>query len=177
MPPVNDPMLRQALQNVEKSVPEKYRRGYDQIMAMALELMFGKKTFSVTQKFLGAIKGPDQIPKAVAHGVTKLLALVFKGSGEKMQLEASGSAATALSIHGLEYVDQVMKIEVTKEILSATTRLVIQGLMAFLQKASKLDDENFKKAITPGGAQSMQTGPPSNGVPPGVPAPGMVEGV
>jgi hypothetical protein len=149
MPPVNDPLLKQTLAKVEASVPEKYQKGYNQIMAAGLQAMFSEKTFPLMEDYLKDIKSQTDIPNLVAHGIIKLLSILFNESKGQMQLEASGAAAIALMTHALDYVEQVIKIEVTKEILAQTTELVRHGLMVFLKQASKLSDEDFNKALTP----------------------------
>ena len=169
---VTDPLLKQTLNKVEASVPEKFQKGYHQIMAAGLMAMFSKQTYHFMEEYLNELKRAEDVPKMVAHGIVKLISVVHNQSGGKLQLEAAGPAAVALMCHALEYVEQVLGIQVNKDIVAKTTHLISQGLMVFLKQASGLNDEDFKKALTPGGAQQVD---PAAAPPPT--AGGMVQGV
>lgn len=173
---VKDPLLKSTLAKVEASVPEKYQRGYDQILASGLQLMFADKTFPLTEDYLRNVKAPADVPKLVSHGIIKLLSILYNESQGKLQLEASGAAAIALMVHVLDYVDRVLKIAVTADVLAQTTELTRHGLMVFLKQASKLSDEDFARALSPKKpgepAQSEPAAPPAE-----APAPtGIIQG-
>lgn len=160
-PTVTDALLSQTLTKIEASVPEKYQRGYDQIMAAGLKAMFSEKTFSMTKEYLQNVKSEADVPKIVSHGVIKLMSILFNVSQGKLQLEASGPAAVGLTVHALQYVEQRMQIPVSRETLAQTTHLVSQGLMVLLKQASKLSDEDFQKALTPKQSGDAQAGEPA----------------
>ena len=159
-PNVTDSLLSKTLAKTEASVPEKYQRGYNQIMAAGLKAMFSEKTFSLTKEYLQNIKSEADIPRIVSHGAIKLMSILFNVSRGKLQLEASGPAAIGLMVHALQYVEQRMQLSITPDILAQTTQLVSQGLMVLLKQASKLSDEDFQKALTPGQAGTAQTEEP-----------------
>lgn len=149
MATVTDPLLKSTLKKVEEGVPDKYQRGYTQIMAAGMKAMFSEKTFPLMEDYLKDIKSPADVPKLVAHGIVKLISVLYNGSQGKMQVEATGPASVALMCHALEYVEQVLGIPVDKDLVAKTTHLVSQGLMIFLKQASGLSEEDFQKAITP----------------------------
>lgn len=173
-----DPLLQQAQQQAEASVPKQYRRGYDAIMAAGLKLMFSEKTFPMMQQYMAAIKSPQEIPKMVAHGITKVMSILMNTAKDKFPLEASGAAAVVLMTHALEYLEQIKKIQITADILSETTRLVTQGHLMLLKQASGLDDNQFGQVMAGKGKelvaqmQSQQGASPAGGPPvPSSPAP------
>lgn len=146
---VKAPLLTQTIQKAEASLPPKYRRGYDAIMAAGLKAMFDEGTFRYTQEYLRSIKSPQDAPKIVAHGILKLISIIFNQTKGKMPLEPSGTAALVLMCHALEYVERSMKMPVTPEILAQTTHLVSQGLALFLKQATKMSDQDFQGMLNP----------------------------
>jgi hypothetical protein len=177
--PIDNRLLTQARDKAEASVPEQYTRGYNQIVAAGLKAMFSEKTFPMMKEYLATIKGPQDIPNVIAHGIIKLLSLVFNASQGKLQIEASGPACIVLMTHALDYVEDVMKITITPDILAQSTQLVNQGLMHFLKQATKMSDEDFNQIMQGRGkelAAAKQTPTtPSSGQPaPALPAQGAV---
>lgn len=171
---IDNRLLTQARDKAEASVPEQYRRGYNQIVAAGLKAMFSEKTFPLMKEYLASIKSPPDIPNVVAHGIIKLLSIVFNASQGKLQIEASGPASIVLMTHGLDYVEDVMKIPISAELLAETTQLVNQGLMHFLKQATKMSDEDFNQIMQGKGkelaAAKQAPTPPSSGSPaPAVP--------
>lgn len=175
---VKDPLLKSTLAKVEASVPEKYQRGYDQIMASGLQAMFSEKTFPMTEDYLKNIKRPEDVPKLVSHGAVKLLSILYNESKGQLSLESSGAAVLALMVHALDYVERQLRIDVTPEILASTTQLVMQGHLVLLKQMSKLSDADFQKAITPKQPGEASPSPESASEPPaqaGAPA-GIIQG-
>lgn len=163
-------ILTDAQQKAEASVPEKYRKGFDALMAAGLKLMFSEQTFPEMKQYISTIKGPQDIPKIVAHGITKLFAILVNSQKGKLPMEASGSAMIVLMTHALEYVERVMKMPITEDILAETTRLVMQGHLMMLKQHSGLDDNQFQQVLAgkghtltqgaPAGAPQAQAAPP-----------------
>jgi hypothetical protein len=144
---IDNRLLSQARDKAEASVPEQYRRGYTQILAAGLKAMFSDKTFPLMKEYLASIKSPQDIPHVVAHGIIKLLSILFNESRGKLQLEASGPASIVLMTHALDYVEDVMKIPIDANVLASTTDLVNKGLMHFLKQATKMSDEDFNQIM------------------------------
>jgi hypothetical protein len=145
--PIDNRLLTQAREKAESSVPEPYTRGYTQIVAAGLKAMFSDSTFGKMKEYLASIKSPQDIPNVVAHGIIKLLSILFNASQGKMQIEASGPAVIVLMTHALDYVEDVMKMPISADILAQTTQLVNQGLMHFLKQATKMSDEDFTQIL------------------------------
>lgn len=176
---IDSRLLTQARDKAEASVPGQYKRGYTQILAAGLKAMFSDKTFPMMKEYLATIKSPQDIPNVVAHGIMKLLSILFNESQGRLQLEASGPAAIVLMTHALDYVEDVMKIQIDATVLAATTDLVNKGLMNFLKQATKMSDEDFTQILQGKGhelaaAKEAQVEAPQPGVPPVQPAQGAV---
>lgn len=144
---VNDPLLRQIQQSQEKILKPGQRREYDKIMAAGLKLMFSDQTFPEMKQAVQTIKSPQQIPSVVAHGIVKVISIVFNASQGKMSMEVSVPAAIALMAHALEYVEQATKIPIEKGIVDQTTELLRQGMLKMIQQAYKLSDADFQSVL------------------------------
>jgi hypothetical protein len=171
---VKDPLLKQAQQQAEVSVPKKYQTGYNAIMAAGLKLMFSEKTFPMMQQYMASIKSPQEIPKVVAHGIVKVLSMLMNAGKGKFPLEASGPAAIVLMTHALEYLESVKTMEITADTLAETTRLVNQGHLMLLKQASGLDDNQFGQVMAGKGKElaaqlQAQAGAAPAGAPPSAP--------
>ncbi len=164
---VDSRILIQAQQKAEASVPEPYRRGYNQILAAGLKAMFSDKTFPMMKEYLASIKSPQDIPQVVAHGIIKLLSIVFNASQGKLQLEASGPASIVLMTHALDYVEERMRMPIDATILAETTKAVNQRLMHFLKQATQLSDAEFQQVLQ-GNAKSVGSAPAAAPAQPGV---------
>ena len=171
---IDNRLLTQARDKAEASVPNEYQRSYTQILAAGLKAMFSDKTFPLMKEYLASIKSPQDIPQVVAHGILKLLSILFNESQGKLQIEASGPASIVLMTHALDYVEDVMKIQIDANVLAATTDLVNKGLMHFLKQATKMSDEDFNQILQGKGkelvaSKEAQGAAPQPGV---VPQPG-----
>lgn len=144
---VNDPLLRQIQQSQEKILKPGQRREYDKIMAAGLKLMFSDQTFPEMKQAVQTIKSPQQIPSVVAHGIVKVISIVFNASQGKMSMEVSVPAAIALMAHALEYVEQATKIQIDKGLVDQTTELLRQGMLKMIQQAYKLSDADFQSVL------------------------------
>lgn len=167
---IDNKLLVMARTKSEESVPKEFTRGYHQIVAAGLKAMFAEKTFPLMKEYLGMIKAPTDIPKLVSHGIIKLLSLVSNASQGKIQIEASGSAAITLMTHALDYVEDVMKIPITKDLLAETTQLTNQGLMTFLKQSSGMSDQDFDMILQGRGKELVDSKQASQGAQPGAAA-------
>jgi hypothetical protein len=161
-----DAMLKQIAAKAESSVPKQYKDGFNRIMAAGRKAMFSEQTFPEMVKYLGAIKGPEQVPQYVAHGVVKLITLIFNQSKGSMPLEPVGLCATMFMVDALEYLEQVKKMPIEKAVIDQTTMAVKDGILAWLKQAFKskgMSDEDIAKGFAGKG------GPPPEG--PAKPAP------
>lgn len=140
---LTDTLLQRTAQKSEASVPKPYQKGFRATMAAGLQTMFSEQTFPEMQTYMKTIKGPQDVPKIVSHGIVKLMTIMMNETKGKMPLETSGVAALVLMTHALQYVETLLKINITKDILAQTTQLVSQGMLLILKQASKLSDSDF----------------------------------
>jgi len=159
-------LLIQAQKKTEASVPEQYRRGYTSIVAAGLKAMFSDKTFPLMKSYLAAIKSPQDIPQVVAHGIVKLMSILFNESKGKMPLEPSVPAAIVLMTHALDYIEEVMKMPIDANTIASATDLVDKGMLHLIKQASGLSDADMQQIIMGKGkelAASKQAQPPQAG--------------
>lgn len=154
-------LLAQISANAEKSVPPKYQNGFHRIVAAGKKAMFSEQTFPEMQKYMNAIQGPEQVPQYVAHGVIKLLTLIFNQSKGAMPLEPVGLAATMFMVDALEYLEQVKKMPIDKAVIDQTTMAVKDGVLAWLKKASGISEEDWQKVMAGKGGQAAPSKPPA----------------
>lgn len=152
-------MLKQIEAKAERSVPPKYQNGFHRIVAAGKKAMFSEQTFPEMQKYMNAIQGPESVPQYVAHGVIKLLTLIFNQSKGTMPLEPVGLAATMFMCDALEYLEQVKKMPIDKAVIDQTTFAVKDGVLAWLKKASGISEEEWQKVMAGKGGQAAQSQP------------------
>lgn len=157
----SDSLLKQIAAKAESSVPPKYQNGFHRIVAAGKKAMFSEKTFPEMQRYMNAIQGPGQVPQYVAHGVIKLLTLIFNQSKGTMPLEPVGLAATMFMVDALEYLEQVKKMPIDKAVIDQTTMAVKDGVLAWLKKASGISDQDWAKVMAGKGGQAAPNQPPA----------------
>lgn len=165
---IDNRLLTMVRDKAEVSVPKEFMRGYNQIVAAGLKAMFSEKTFPLMKEYMGMIKSPTDIPKIVSHGIIKLLSLVANASNGNIQMEAAGAAVMVLMIHALDYVEDVMKIPITKDIIGETTRLTNQGFLILLKQSTGVSDQDFDMILQGRGKElvdSKQAAPGAEALP------------
>lgn len=149
-----------ARKQIESKIPDKYRRGYDSIMAAGMKVMFSDKTFPKMQEYVNSIQSPQEVPEKVAHGITKTMSILMNMSKGKMPMEPAGAAAQSLMTHALDYVRDVKGLPVDKDTLAATTKATNQGMMTLLQQYSGLSPEQFEQVLKGKGKELMESNQP-----------------
>lgn len=122
--------LAQIERKIEETLPPKLKQAYLAIVVAGRQMMFSQQTHALMEKYMGNIKGPDDVPKIVAHGIIKMLAELHKQSQGKMSVDASAPAAITLMTYALKYVDTQLGIPVTAAMIDATTTATITGVFA-----------------------------------------------
>lgn len=153
-----DTLLEQTASKITESVPKQYKKGYSQTVAAGMKLMFADQTFGEVKQYLDGITGPQDVPQIVAHGITKAMSILMNESKGRLQTESAGAAAQQLMVHALDYVEQGKQIQITPDILAATTKATVQGTMHLLQQYSGLTPEQFQQVAQGKGKDLAQSG-------------------
>src|SRR5690242_18100277 len=86
-------------EKIDASIPDKYKQGYNSIMAAGMKVMFSDKTFPQMKQYLDSIQSPNDVPGVVAHGITKLMSMLMNMSKGHLPMEPSAAAAQSLMTH------------------------------------------------------------------------------
>lgn len=166
---VQDPLLKRVVTQVEAQLKDPaMKKSYDQIVVAGMSLMYSDSTHPEMEQYLGLIKGPQDVPKYVAHGIVKVLSIVQNESKQPEPLRAVGPAGITLMAQALEFVEQRNKIPVDKAMVDETTMLIKEGILALY----KITPEVLAQLQQRG----QQGGPPPPGGPPAGATPGMPPG-
>jgi hypothetical protein len=144
---IDDPLLQQAKKKAEDSVLPPLRQDFKNTMAAGLSLMFSRQTFGLMEDYFKPLKTVEQVPLVVAHGVVKLMSILYNESNGAMPMQTMGPAAIVLAMHALDYVEEELQLPITRQIIDEVTKLTVQGVFTLLQQASKLSDEEFGKIM------------------------------
>ena len=148
-------ILEQIEQNIESRLPKALLRDYKAIVLAGRELMFSQGTHPEMVNYLGTMKGPQDIPQKVAHGIVKIISIIgneVTKKGKKFSVPAAGAAAMTLMTHALKYVDSMgAGFNVDNTIIDQTATKLAKGLFALF----KIDEGQMKAAMQ----QAMQKGP------------------
>ncbi len=159
MKSVQDPLLKQVIRQVEFSLKPELQESYNQILAAGMTLMYSEDTFPEMDKYLDEIKGPEDVPKIISHGILKLLSVVQNESKQQEPLKAAGPACITLMAQALEFVEKKLNIQVDKQMVDETTTLIKEGIFSLY----KITPDVLKQLQQ--GAAKGQTSP-STGAPP-----------
>lgn len=141
-------MLAQIEKNIESKLPPELKKEYLSIVVAGRQMMFSDKTHQfMADYFSENIHADKDVPNVVAHGIVKLISILFEQSKGAMSVPASAPAAITLMSYALKYVDD--QWAVTKEVIDATTTATITGLFALW----KVPPEKIQEAIQSAGKQ------------------------
>lgn len=172
---VRDPLLRQTVKNVERSLNPRTRGSYDSTVSAGMTLMWSQKFDQERESFLAMIKGPDDVPRIVAKGIVKVISIIQNEiKNAKEPIPAAVPAALVLMCQILEYVEKKRGIDITPNIVDRTTHLVNQGIFALYNITPEVIQaiQSRKKGGAPQAQPNAQTeappAPPTQ--PPAAPA-------
>lgn len=160
---IDDPILQQAEQSIEASVPEEHRAMYESIVLAGMKVMFSKGTASLIEQQLD--EGGD-LASNVSDGVAKLIMIVFNESKQSVDQFAPASvlAAVTLLCHAFDYAEQSRGTEVTPEILANATKQVQMKVL----KSYGISEDQVNQ-VAAGGMQQGGAAPDA-GQPPAQPS-------
>lgn len=118
---LDDPLLKQAEQALEASVPQEHRNMYESIVVAGMNVMFSKETAKLMDQQLD--QGGD-LAASVADGVAKLVMIVFNESGQAADAFAPAAvlAAVTLMCQALDYAEQTRGAQVTEDVVAQCTK-------------------------------------------------------
>lgn len=154
-------LLKQAEQNIDQKVPDKYRRDYLALVVAGRKILFSDQTQPIIQKFLAemkaGVKGPQDLSKWAARGAAELLGIILlelKRTGKQIPVEASGLAIVVFMLYVLKYAGQELNIPITKAMIDQATIATV-NMYTYL---FKIDRQKMVQAFQQGG-QAQQGQP------------------
>lgn len=124
---LTDPLLVQVKRDVEAQVPKDLKDAYDRVIVAGLKLMYSDQTHRYLDEYLEKTKDAKNPAQMIAHGLMKLLQILFKESQGKLSVEAAFPAITVLMCYALEDLEQRYQMDVTDKLIADTTRAVTAG--------------------------------------------------
>lgn len=118
---LDDPLLKQAEQEIDANVPQEHRAMYESIVVAGMNVMFSPETADLIEQQLA--EGGD-LANNVSDGVAKLIMIVFNETGQDPNKFAPASvlAAVVLMCQALDYAEQAHGAQITPEVIGACTK-------------------------------------------------------
>lgn len=161
---VQDPLLKRIVQGVEAKLTPDMKRNYDAIVVSGMKLMFSEGTFPEMERYLQNIRGPEDVPKIVAHGIVKMLSIIQNQSQQAEPFPAAGPACLTLMAQAMEYIEQKAQIDVSKEMVDDTITLIKEGIFSLYKITPEVIAalQNRKQDTQPGAAPTPPANPPQS---------------
>ncbi len=161
-------LIDQAEAKIKTSVKPEYQRDIMAIVVAGRQLMFSQQTHGQVDQYLNLIKGPQDVPMIVAHGILKSISIIAKESRGKMSRPASIAAALLLMCAALRFLQNTRGITIDKGTIDATTIAITRGLF----KLYNLTPQRVQQAVAQlKGGKSASAGPAPGAAPPPGPTP------
>ena len=158
-------LVQQAESAFEENIPQKERADYDRTVLAGMKLMNDENTHANMQ----LVKNPNarnDIPKTVSTGIAGLVYILYTESGKStgtptMRPETGVLAGLCLMFKALDMAERGLGIEITNDILSATTEKTSEEIL----KKFGVTQEDMQKAVaqSESGATQNQQQPPPQG--------------
>lgn len=155
---LTEPLLVQVKRDVEAQVPKELKDAYDRVIVAGLKLMYSDQTHRYLDEYLAQTKDSKNPAQMIAHGLMKLLQILFKESQGKLSVEAAFPAITVLMCYALEDLEQRYQIDVTPKLIADTTRAVTAGYLTLFDIPGKMKQGQPGR---PGPAQPTPPGQPA----------------
>lgn len=119
---LDDPLLKQAEQQVDAAVPPEHRQMYEATIVAGMNVMFSEETSDLMEQQLSE---SADLAANVSDGVAKLIMIVFNETQQDPNQFAPGAvlAATVLMCQALDFAEQTGRGEVTPELLAQCTKM------------------------------------------------------
>jgi hypothetical protein len=138
-------MLIDIQRNIESKVSPENKQRYDKTVLAAETLMFDPKT----HQNMELVKNPDSqqnLVETVSKGVSGLMWLLYQQSKKSLPAEVLVFAGTTTICKVLDFAERGLKLPVTPEIISQTTKRTTDKLF----EQMGITPEQLKAAITQG---------------------------
>src|SRR5574340_720720 len=127
---VQDPLLRQVIQSVEKTLAPDMQQNYQATVVAGMKLIWSAQFDAERERFLSLIKGPQDVPKIVSKGIVKVISLIQNELKTSEPIPTAVPAAITLMAQVLEYLEKKLRINIQTNIVDITTHLIKEGIFA-----------------------------------------------
>lgn len=126
---LNDPLLKQVEDGIEKAVPPEHQKMYQSIMVAGMNVMFSKETSQLLDQQLAV---SNDIVTNISDGIAKLIMIIFNESKQSVDdfAPAMGLASISLMAQALDYAEQAKGIKVDEQIIADCTKATMQKVLA-----------------------------------------------
>jgi len=135
----DDPLLVAYRAKVDQSVPPNLKASYLSIVKAGKSVLFGDSTHDFIRQALAQIQQRGNKPDDIANGMTHLMAMVYKASGQRLDPKAVAFAMNTLTAYVLDYMKATMGLPITKDFIMAVMQAV----------ATKFDQASQAKPAAP----------------------------
>lgn len=158
---VRDPLLRQTVANVERTLNPRTRASYDSTVSAGMTIIWSEKFDSEREKLLSMIQGPDDIPAKVAKGIVKVISIIQNEVSDKSPIPAAVPAAIVLMAQVLEYIEKKSGQDVTPDMIAKTTHLITQGIFSLFGITNDTIEALKKRNGGQAGTRQAEGAPPA----------------
>lgn len=149
------PQLKQLEAQIEAAVPAPLKDDFLRVLVAGQKAMYADETHTYTTDYLNQVlqAPPEKQPVLLAHGVLKLLTILYKESQGKMKLEAAFPACALFLCYALEMLGT--RITVTDDLIAQS----MKALAAGFYHAVGIDQAKMTQAVQAGMAKQQGSQP------------------
>lgn len=138
---IQNTLLKQAEDRVEKTVPPAQRDNYLKIVVEGMKYALNKGPEGV----LASLKGSKDPLSDSVHGAIGIVGALRKNAKGTMPLEAMVPAAMALMFHALDFAEKMKLLTVTETELDKAAHLFLDTILPLLQVPKAKLEESFRQ--------------------------------
>jgi hypothetical protein len=120
------PILEQVEAGIEAKVPPKMMDAYKRIVAAGMKLAFDSKTNASMMK---GLEGSQKPIEDIAVGTVGLILLMYDQSKKTMPLDAAIPAGMCLVLHGLDFANRAMGVNITNAEVDQATEIFTSTIL------------------------------------------------
>ena len=141
-----NPLLQKTEQASRDKVAPDQKAAYDKIVAAGVKLMYSEKLHKM---LLEQLRQPGDPATVAGQGVAKLLGIMMNQAKGAFPMKAGIPAATALLCEALDMLDQLGKIKVTNDTVSAAMQSLGSSLLQLFGVTPQKLDSILSKQASP----------------------------